>query len=118
MNVNKVIFAGRLTKDPRIGVSKAGTPILHFTLAVNVPFRDASGAKQREDLFLPCTAFGILASVLGDSIRKSTPLLVSGRLRTENFTRDDGTEVSQNAMVVESFEYVLPPQKKREGESQ
>lgn len=78
MSMNKVCLIGRLTKDPRITQTNQKT-CARFTLAID-GLPNAKGEKQAD--FVPVTAWGRLAEVIGQYCNKGRQIAIIGRLHT------------------------------------
>lgn len=101
------MFSGRLVREPVIHTGKNGVCAL-FSVAVNRRWTGKSGIPQTETAFIPCKAFnGWTAGLTGKP--KGTPVLLTGRLRTESWVKDDETR-SQLTLVCESIQVLSAPQ--------
>lgn len=103
--MNKVILIGRLTKDPETGTTKGQTQTAYarFTLAVDRPYKDASGNKQAD--FISCQAFGKTADFIGVYFSKGSKLAVSGWIKTGSYQANDGRTVYTTDVIVEDAEF-------------
>lgn len=81
--MNKVILAGRLTKDPEVKYTQNGTVYARFTLAVNRRF-----AKEPTADFLPIITWGKVAEVCGNNLVKGSQILVEGRIQVNSYEKD------------------------------
>lgn len=77
--MNKVCLIGRLTKDPRISQSSNQNACARFNLAVD-GMPTSKGERQTD--FIPVTAWGRLAEVIGQYCNKGRQISIVGRLRT------------------------------------
>jgi single-strand DNA-binding protein len=102
-DINVVTLTGRLVRNPLLRNASTGTTMGFFTIASNHHFRDKTGAWQEEVAFTPCVAFGRSAESLAQR-QKGEMLLVSGRLRTESWTKDD-TRQTQLALICDSVRF-------------
>lgn len=101
--MNKVILAGRLTRDPDMKYAQGGgTAIARYTLAVDRRFK--RDGEQSAD-FISCVAFGKSAEFALQYLRKGMKMIVTGRIQTGSYTRDDGTRVYTTDVVVEDHEF-------------
>lgn len=100
-DMNQCLFIGRLVREPLIHQGKNGTCAL-FTIATNRRWNDKSGQPQTESAFIACKAFNGWTTALAGR-PKGTPLLLSGRLRTESWEQDDTTR-SQLTLICESVQ--------------
>ena len=103
--MNKVILMGRLTRDPEVRYSQGeqATAIARYTIAVDRRFR-RDGDQQTAD-FIGCVAFGRLGEFAEKYLRKGTKVLVTGRIQTGSYTKQDGQKVYTTDVVVEECEF-------------
>ncbi len=96
LNLNKVVVAGRLTKDPEVKVSQSGTSVCTFSIAVNR--RVATGEHPEADFFT-VKAFNKTASFLEQYFRKGSAICVCGRL-TVNKWEDKNGNKRQDVQII------------------
>lgn len=101
--MNKVILAGRFTRDPEVRYTNDGTSIARFSIAVNRRFVK-EGSDQKAD-FLNCVAFGKSAEFIEKYFTKGMKADLSGRIRTESYTNKDGVKIYTTDIVVEEIEF-------------
>lgn len=99
--MNRVVISGRLTKDPDIRQS-GETKIARYTLAVDRRVRQ--GEEKKAD-FITCVAFSKSADFAERYLRKGTKIIVSGRIQTGSYQRQDGTTVYTTDVVAEDQEF-------------
>lgn len=102
--MNKVIIAGRLTRDPDVRYSQGenSTAIARYTLAVDRR-RQRDGDATAD--FVNCVAFGKLGEFAEKYCRKGTKLLIVGHIQTGSYTNRDGQKVYTTDVVVEEQEF-------------
>jgi single-strand DNA-binding protein len=106
VNVNKVIFAGRLTRDPQLKYLPNQTPVVEFGLACNRKFT-VNGEQREESTFVDCAAFGKQAEVINQHCQKGKELFIEARIKYDSW--DDakaGTKRSKLTLVVEGFQFI------------
>lgn len=87
--VNKVIVVGNVGKDPETRYTPAGLAIASFSIATSESWKDkTTGEKQERTEWHRCTAFGKLAEIIGEYVKKGSQLYVEGSLRTEEYEKD------------------------------
>jgi len=102
--INKVILVGRLGKDPEIRSTPSGTSVVHFTMATDEKFTDRNGEKQERTEWHNITAWGKLAEICGQYLRKGKLIYIEGSIRTDSWDdKQTGqkrykTEVEANTM--------------------
>ena len=103
--MNKVILMGRLTREPDIRYSQGenAQAVARYTLAVDRRFRRQDGDQQAD--FIGCVAFGRSAEFAEKYLHQGTKVVVTGRIQTGSYTRNDGTRVYTTDVVVEDQEF-------------
>lgn len=106
MNVNKIIMAGNLTRDPQLSYLPSQTAVVAFGIAVNRKWSGKDGVKKEEVCFIDCVCFGKIGETINKYIQKGDPLFIEGRLKFESWTAQDGSKRSKHKIVVESFQFI------------
>ena len=83
--VNRVILIGRLGKDPEIRSTPSGTSVAKFSLATDERWTDKSGEKQERTEWHNITAWGKLAEICGQYLRKGKLVYIDGSIRTDSW---------------------------------
>jgi single-strand DNA-binding protein len=89
-NLNRVYLIGRMTRDPEVKQIKNGLSVCNARMAVNYPYRDSDGNWHQEETFITVVAWRRLADLCGEFLRKGSPLLVEGRLRSRSWEGQEG----------------------------
>jgi len=90
--INSVIIAGNLTKDPVFRqTNSGGTPVVNFSIACNRRFRDSNHVWQEDVCYVGVVAWNKLAESCRDNLRKSSAVLVDGELQSRTWKAQDGT---------------------------
>ena len=84
-SVNKVILVGRLGKDPEIRSTPSGTSVAKFSLATDDRFTDKNGEKQERTEWHNIVAWGKLAEICGQYLRKGKLIYIEGAIRTDSW---------------------------------
>lgn len=107
MNMNKITLTGRLTEEPKVTYSAGVEPVARASFNFAVP--DMSMKKDEEGNyptdFFRCTCWGKLAEIVEKHCSKGTKLLISGRLKNNNYEKD-GKKVYSNEIVIDSLEFL------------
>ena len=83
--INKVILVGRLGKDPEIRSTPQGTSVVRFTVATDERFTDRTGEKQERTEWHNITAWGKLAEICGQYLKKGKLVYIEGSIRTDSW---------------------------------
>lgn len=105
MNLNRVMLAGNLTRDPEGKSLNSGTFVASFGLAVNRRWKNAAGEPQEEVTFIDCEAWSKTGETIVKFFAKGKPIYVEGRLKLDQWEKD-GQKFSKLRVVVESFQFV------------
>jgi len=110
--MNRVIFMGRLTKDPEVKYNNDNA-YARFSIAVDRRYK-----RENEPTadFFNCVAFGKTAEFVEKYLNKGTKILLSGRVENNNYTDKEGKTVYGTRIVVEEIEFA--ESKKASGESE
>lgn len=104
-NFNQVILMGNLTREPQLSYTPSKTAVVEFGLAVNRKWTKQDGSQGEEVLFIECQVFGKRAEVIAKHFEKGSPIFVQGRLKREQWIKDDQTH-TRVRVIVENFEFV------------
>ena len=104
--VNRVVLAGRLTKDPELRKTNSDVSFATFTLAVDNRIREQDGT--RGTIFLDCRVFRDQAENMVKYTRKGSMVAVDGSLNQRNFVRQDGSKGKVIELVVDSVTFLEP----------
>lgn len=102
---NQILLIGNLTRDPDMRFLTSGAQLASFGLAVSRRYT-SSGEQKEEVLFIDITAFGRLAEIASEYLAKGSPVLVSGRLRYEHWTTDDGQKRSKHSVTADIIQFL------------
>lgn len=105
-NLNITFLIGRLTRDPELRYIPTGTAVCEFGLAVNREWNDSSGQKQKEVLFIECTAWARRAEVMAQYLKKGAPVFVEGHLKLDEWQAEDGSKRSKIKFVCDNFQFL------------
>ena len=102
--LNQIQLQGRLTKDPVLRYTAAGTPVAGFTLAVQRDSANAAGEKETD--FFDCVAWGKTGEMIANTLSKGRLVLVSGSLQTRTYETNEGQRRKVHEIVVFRFYYL------------
>jgi single-strand DNA-binding protein len=85
MNFQTLIIAGKVGKDAEMRYTPSGQPITSFSVAVNRKYNQ-NGETVSETCWFRVSAWGKLAEVCGQYVRKGMDVLIEGRLTPDKET--------------------------------
>ncbi len=109
MNLNKVQFIGRVTKQPEIKALPSGMKVVSFSLATNRTWKNKEGKKEEAVDFHNLVAFGKTAEVIAQYVIKGQLLYTEGRLSTRAWEGKDGKKNYRTEVVLENFQFGEKP---------
>jgi len=95
--LNSVIVAGNLTKDPVFRQTLNNTPVVNFHVAANRRYKDSSNQWQEDVCYVGVVAWNKLADSCKDRLKKGSAVLIDGELQSRTFKTEDG----KNRTIVE-----------------
>src|SRR5882762_4635717 len=88
--LNYIIMAGNLTKDPVFRHTTNGTPVANFSIASNRKYRDAANQWQEEVCYVGVVAWNKLAESCTNRLKKGSAVLIDGELQSHLFKTEEG----------------------------
>lgn len=86
---NRVILMGNLGQDPEIRQMPNGSTACTLSLATSETWKDKqTGEKQERTDWHRVVAFGKLAEIMGEYLKKGNPVLIEGQLRVRQWEKD------------------------------
>ncbi|MGA7722371.1 MAG: single-stranded DNA-binding protein [Ignavibacteriaceae bacterium] len=95
--INYVIVAGNLTKDPVFRQTTNSTPVVNFSIASNRKYKDSTNQWQEDVCYVGIVAWNKLAESCRDRLKKGSAVLVDGELQSRSWKSDEG----HNRSIVE-----------------
>ena len=95
--LNNVMVAGNLTKDPIFRETSNNTPVANFHIAANRRYKDSGNQWQEDVCYVGVVAWNKLADSCKDRLKKGSAVLVDGELQSRTFKTEDG----KNRTIVE-----------------
>lgn len=97
--LNRSILAGRLVADPEVRYTQNETAVTHFRLAINWQNKNGKGVD-----FINCVAWGSLAKICGEYLKKGRLVAVEGRLQIKNYKDKQGQNRTSTEVVVDNMQ--------------
>lgn len=121
--LNKVMLIGHLGNDPELRTTISGQSVTNFTIATNENFKDASGNWQDRTEWHRIVAWGKLAEICNQYLKKGRQVYVEGRLQTRSWEDNKSGEKRYTTEIVCSDMQMLGSAKEQgagyaEGEGQ
>ncbi|HOK22416.1 MAG TPA: single-stranded DNA-binding protein [Candidatus Hydrothermia bacterium] len=99
-NINLVVLSGRLVEDAVVRYTPQGTPVCNVRFASDRNYRNAQGQWVKEPLFISLVLYrGVAERDIG-KLKRGTPLIVEGSLRSREFETREGQKRTVFEIVV------------------
>lgn len=95
--MNSILITGRLCADPELRQTQSGASVCQFRVAVNRRFANKQTGEREAD-FISCVAWRQTADFVSRYFRKGGWIELSGELRNNDYTDQNGTK--HHSMVV------------------
>lgn len=91
--VNKAIVLGNLGQDPEVRYTNDGKAIANISIATSESYKDKnSGEKVEKTEWHRISAFGRLAEIMGEYLKKGSKVYVEGKIQTRKWQDKDGQD--------------------------
>ncbi len=108
MSLNKVLLIGNLGADPEVRYTTAGKPVTSFRLATNRRYK-LEGEVREETEWFSVVAFGRLAEICSEFLKKGKSVFVEGRMQTRSWEDPPGVKHYRSQVVVEGMRMIGSP---------
>ncbi len=103
--LNKVMIIGQLGRDPEMRYTPSGRPVTSFSVATTRSWTSGDGDRREETEWFNVVAWGNLAEICKQHLRKGQSVYIEGRLQTRGWDDQDGkkhfrTELVANEMII------------------
>lgn len=91
--INKAILVGHLGKDPEIRYTFNNHPITNFSIATSEAWKDKqTGEQKAKTEWHRIVAFGKLAEIAAEYLRKGSLVYIEGSLQTRKWQDQNGQD--------------------------
>lgn len=104
---NRIELIGNLTRDPELRFIPNGTAVASFGLATNRTYM-SDGERKEEVDFHKIVAWGKLAELCNQLLKKGAKVFISGRLQYREWQGQDGVKRRDAEVVLEDMVLITP----------
>jgi len=98
-DLNRCEFIGRLGRDPEVRYTADSNAICNFSIAVGY-----KTATKETTEWVRITAFGKLAGICADYLKKGSQVFVAGRMTTRKWQNKDGVDQYTTEVVADQMQ--------------
>lgn len=116
--IQKIIIIGNVGQDPEMKTTNSGNPVCNFSLAVSESWTDKNTKEKKEHTeWIDIEAYGRLAEICGEYIKKGSKVYIEGALRKDTWD-DRQTGVKMQRTKVKAREMQLLDSRQSSGQHQ
>jgi single-strand DNA-binding protein len=115
--INYVIVAGNLTKDPIFRQTTNNTPVVNFSIASNRKYKDSSNQWQEDVCYVGIVAWNKLAESCRERLKKGSAVLVDGELQSRSWKSEEGHNRSIVEIKARRIQFLNKRMRFNEGEN-
>ncbi len=108
MSVNRAILVGRLGRDPETRYTSGGQAVCNFTMATDETYRDRAGERQKRTEWHRIVAWGKLAEICQQYLKKGSLIFVEGRIQSRQWDDRDGNKRTTVEIVASAMRMLGP----------
>jgi single-strand DNA-binding protein len=101
--LNKVMIIGHLGRDPEMRYTPSGRPVTTFSVATARSWHSADGERHEETEWFNVVAWGSLAEICNQYLRKGQQVYIEGRLQTRRWEDTDGNKHFTTELVAKEM---------------
>lgn len=104
--INKAILIGNLGKDPELRRTANGSSVVSFPLATTERWTDRNGEKKDRTEWHNIVAWGKLADLANQYLRKGRSTYIEGRITTNSWDDKDGNKRYRTEIVATQIQFL------------
>lgn len=105
MSMNKILLLGNLGSDPEVRFMPSGKQTTQFSLATNRKYK-IEGQLHEETEWFHIVAFGRLAEIASEFLKKGKQVFIEGRMHTRNWTDTGGQKHYRTEVIAEGLRLI------------
>lgn len=102
--VNKVILVGNLGSDPQVRYTPSGQAVANFNIATSERFNNKAGEKEERTEWHRIVAWGKLAEICQQYLKKGKQVYIEGRLQTRQWEDQQGQKRQTTEIVAQTMQ--------------
>ena len=102
-SVNKATILGNVGNEPEHKQLPNDGQVVSFSIATSEKYKDKDGNQQEQTEWHRCVAFGKLAGIIQQYVKKGDKLYVEGKLKTRSYDDANGVTKYTTEIVVKEM---------------
>lgn len=104
MNYNKAFVLGNVTRDPELRHTPSGQAVASFAIATNRVWKSATGEQKSQAEFHNIVAWGRLAEICSQYLKKGSLTFIEGRIQTRSWQDPQGQKKYRTEIIAEGMQ--------------
>jgi single-strand DNA-binding protein len=109
---------GHLGRDPEMRYTPSGRPVTTFSVATSRNWKTSDGERRSETEWFNIVAWGSLAEICNQYLKKGQQVYIEGRLQTRRWEDDEGQKRSSVEVVAKEMVMLGDRRKSDENDSE
>jgi single-strand DNA-binding protein len=105
-SINKAIIIGTLGKDPEFKRTPSGQSVANFSVATNEKYTDKNGQKQESTEWHSIVAWGKLAELANQYLKKGRSVYIEGKITTRSWGDQGGVKRYKTEIVAQVIQFL------------
>ncbi len=101
--LNKLLIIGHLGRDPEMRYTPSGKPVTTFSVATSRTWHSDDGERHEDTEWFNVVAWGGLAEICNQHLRKGMQVYVEGRLQTRRWEDAEGNKHFTTELVAKEM---------------
>jgi single-strand DNA-binding protein len=97
--LNKVMVIGNVGRDPEMRYIPSGKPVTSFSVATSRSWTNSEGERREETEWFNVVAWGNLAEICKQHLRRGQQVYIEGRLQTRSWEDYEGKKRFRTELV-------------------
>lgn len=102
--MNKIIIIGNLGRDPEMRFTPSGQAVTKFSVASTRSYKAGNGEQVKETAWFSIEAWGKLAEICNEYLKKGSKVYVEGRIKPDKQTGSPHVYEKKDGTAGASFE--------------
>lgn len=108
LSLNRATILGNATRDAEIRYTPNGQAVASFAVATNRRYTTKEGNVQEDTQYHDIVAWGRLAEISNQIVKRGRRTYVEGRLRTRQWQGQDGAQRQRTEIIAENLIVMTP----------
>lgn len=102
--MNRALLIGRLGKDPELEYTPSGRAVANLNIATDDSYKDKDGKKVEQTDWHRITAWGKLAEICGQYLKKGSLVFIEGKIKTRSYDDKTGAKKYITEILADKME--------------